>query len=95
MYLLYRFNYAEKYSKDYLDLTGVYIWNVIQDHIPINTSYSKFKSSTKNYFLGKISTSQKNSYPLPPPCENCLTITETTSDNQTKSQPLPKNPHPS
>ena len=29
---------------------GVYIWNDIQDHIPINTSYSKFKSNTKNYF---------------------------------------------
>ena len=26
------------------------IWNDIQDHIPINTSYSKFKSNTKNYF---------------------------------------------
>ena len=29
---------------------GVYIRNDIQDHIPINTSYSKFKSNTKNYF---------------------------------------------
>ena len=29
---------------------GVYIWNDIQDHIPTNTSYSKFKSNTKNYF---------------------------------------------
>ena len=29
---------------------GVYIWNDIQDHIPINTSYSKFKSNTKKYY---------------------------------------------
>ena len=29
---------------------GVYIWNDIQDHILINTPYSKFKSNTKNYF---------------------------------------------
>ena len=29
---------------------GVYIWNDIQDHVPINTSYSKFKSNTKNHF---------------------------------------------
>ena len=42
----------------------------------------------------KISTSLKNST-FPPPRENCLTITETiTSNNQTKSQPLPKNPDP-
>ena len=33
--------------------------------------------------------------PLPPPRENCLTITETTSNLRTKSQPLPKNPNPS
>ena len=32
-----------------------------------------------------------DSLPLPPAHENCLTITETTSNNQTKSQPLPKN----
>ena len=29
---------------------GVYIWNNIQDHIPINTSYAAFKSNTKKYF---------------------------------------------
>ena len=29
---------------------GVYIWNDTQDHVPINISYSKFKSNTKNYF---------------------------------------------
>ena len=32
--------------------------------------------------------------PPSPPRENCLTITETTSNNRTKSQPLPKNPNP-
>ena len=43
----------------------------------------------------KISTSLKNST-FPPPRENCLTITKTiTSNNRTKSQPLPKNPNPS
>ena len=30
-----------------------------------------------------------------PPRKNCLTITETTLNNRTKSQPLPKNPNPS
>ena len=34
-------------------------------------------------------------FPLPPPHKNCLTITEITSNNRTKSQPLPKNPNPS
>ena len=29
---------------------GVYIWNNIQDHIPINKSYSTFKSNTKELF---------------------------------------------
>ena len=29
---------------------GVYIWNDIQDHILINTSYSTLTSNTKNYF---------------------------------------------
>ena len=31
---------------------------------------------------------------LPPPRENCLTIAKPTSNNQTKSQLLPKNPNP-
>ena len=31
---------------------------------------------------------------LPPSRENCLTITETTSNNRTKSQPLPKKSQP-
>ena len=34
--------------------------------------------------------SPENSYPLPLPRNNCLTITETTSNNRTKSQPLVK-----
>ena len=29
---------------------GVYIWNNIQDHIPINKSYFTFKSNTKEPF---------------------------------------------
>ena len=29
---------------------GVYIWNDIQDHISINTSYSKFKSILRTIF---------------------------------------------
>ena len=37
--------YVQKFS-----FIGVYIWNDIQAHILINTSYSKFKSNTKNYF---------------------------------------------
>ena len=39
-----------KYMYKNFSFIGVYIWNDIQDHIPINTSYSKFKSNTKNYF---------------------------------------------
>ena len=53
---------------------------------------SQFHPSRNNLSPpGKISTSLKISYPLPPPRENCLTITETTSNNRTKSQPSPKN----
>ena len=52
-------------------------------------SRNHLKSSRKNLNL------LKNCYPLPPPRENCWTITETTSNNRTKSQPLPKNPNPS
>ena len=29
---------------------GVYLWNDIQGHIPINTSYAAFKSNTTNFF---------------------------------------------
>ena len=39
-----------KYMYKNFSFIGVYIWNDIQDHIPINTSYSKCKSNSKNCF---------------------------------------------
>ena len=39
-----------EYIYKYFSFIGVYIWNDIQDHIPINTSYATFKSNTKKCF---------------------------------------------
>ena len=52
-------------------------------------SRNNLKPSRKNLNL------PEKFLPLPPPRENCLTITEITSNNRTKSHPLPKNPNPS
>ena len=39
-----------EYMYTIFSFIGVYIWNNIQDHIPINASYAAFKSNTKKYF---------------------------------------------
>ena len=39
-----------EYMYKIFSFIGVYIWNDIQDHIPINTSCAAFKSNTKKYF---------------------------------------------
>ena len=39
-----------EYMYKIFSFIGVYIWNNIQDYIPINTSYAAFKSNTKKYF---------------------------------------------
>ena len=51
-------------------------------------SKNNLKPSRKNLNL------PEEFLPHPPPRENCLTITETTSNNRTKSQPLPKQSQP-
>ena len=38
----------------YKNFIRVHIRHDIQDHVPINTSYSKFKSNTKKYFQYKL-----------------------------------------
>ena len=52
---------------------------------------SQFHPSRNNLKQpGKICTALKNSYPLLPPCENCLTITETTIElNLNPSRKIP------